>query len=44
MTGRDEIDFVGTVTWWACPLGRDLLNNLEAHAATLPSFRAGIDE
>lgn len=41
VTGRDAIGFVGTVKWSARPLGRDVLNNLDAHAAALPGYRAG---
>lgn len=42
VSGRDDIGFVGTVKWSARPLGRDVLRNLDAHAAALNQHRSDL--
>jgi AAA+ ATPase superfamily predicted ATPase len=42
ISGRDRIQFIGTVKWSARRLGRDVLKNLDEHAAGLPNLRPGI--
>lgn len=41
VAGRDRVSFVGTAKWSARPLGRDVLTNLDSHAAALPGLRPG---
>jgi hypothetical protein len=39
--GEDRVALVGTVKWSARPVARDILANLDAHAAALPGIRPG---
>lgn len=38
VTNGDQVSLIGTVTWAARPLGWEVLDNLEAHAAALPGY------
>lgn len=42
VTAGTQIRFIGTVKWSARPLGREVLANLEAHAAVLPGYYSDI--
>jgi hypothetical protein len=42
LTGGDRVSLLGTATWAAQPLGREVLANLETHATALPGVDLGV--